>query len=79
VLAYAGFRLAWVNPVFTWVRLAQRVPVRIHIDQVPDRVRLVAGMTPTVDIVGRCSSRGCFRGLEGSALAATNYRSSPVF
>src|SRR6266853_1353114 len=35
--------LASVNPIFTWVRLAQRVPVRIHIDQVPDSVRLVAG------------------------------------
>jgi len=39
-----------VNPIFTWVRLAQRVPVRIHIDQVPDGVRLVAGMTATVQI-----------------------------
>ena len=27
--------LATVNPVFTWVRLAQRIPVRIHIDQGP--------------------------------------------
>jgi multidrug resistance efflux pump len=42
--------LASVNPVFTWVRLAQRVPVRIHIDQLPDGVRLVAGMTATVQI-----------------------------
>ena len=42
--------LANVNPVFTWVRLAQRVPVRIQIDQVPDGVRLVAGMTATVQI-----------------------------
>jgi multidrug resistance efflux pump len=42
--------LASVNPIFTWVRLAQRVPVRIHIDQVPDGVRLVAGMTATVQI-----------------------------
>jgi multidrug resistance efflux pump len=42
--------LALVNPIFTWVRLAQRVPVRIHIDQVPDGVRLVAGMTVTVQI-----------------------------
>ena len=41
--------LASVNPIFTWVRLAQRVPVRIHIDQVPD-FRLVAGMTGTVQI-----------------------------
>jgi RND family efflux transporter MFP subunit len=42
--------LASVNPIFTWVRLAQRVPVRIHIDQAPDGVRLVAGMTATVQI-----------------------------
>src|SRR6266403_4993029 len=42
--------LASVNPIFTWVRLAQRVPVRIHIDQVPAGVRLVAGMTATVQI-----------------------------
>jgi multidrug resistance efflux pump len=42
--------LASVNPIFTWVRLAQRVPVRIHIDQVPDGVRLVQGMTATVQI-----------------------------
>jgi RND family efflux transporter MFP subunit len=37
-----------VNPVFYWVRLAQRIPVRIHIDQVPDGVTLAAGMTCTV-------------------------------
>jgi multidrug resistance efflux pump len=44
----SGF--ASVNPIFTWVRLAQRVPVRIHIDEVPEGVRLVAGMTATVQI-----------------------------
>ena len=42
--------LATVNPIFTWVRLAQRVPVRIRIDQVPEGVRLVAGMTATVQV-----------------------------
>lgn len=42
--------LATVNPIFTWVRLAQRVPVRIKIDQVPNGVRLVAGMTATVQV-----------------------------
>jgi multidrug resistance efflux pump len=42
--------LASVNPIFTWVRLAQRVPVRIQIDQVPDGILLVAGMTATVQI-----------------------------
>jgi hypothetical protein len=39
-----------VNPVFTWVRLAQRVPVRIAIDHVPPGVPLVSGMTATVTI-----------------------------
>ncbi|OZI48430.1 efflux RND transporter periplasmic adaptor subunit [Bordetella genomosp. 4] len=39
-----------VNPNFNWVRLAQRIPVRIHIDQVPEGVRLVAGQTATVEI-----------------------------
>ena len=42
--------LASVNPIFTWVRLAQRVPVRIGIDQVPDGVRLVAGLTASIQI-----------------------------
>ena len=45
-----GAGLADVNPVFTWVRLAQRVPVRIHIDHVPPNVLLAAGMTATVQI-----------------------------
>jgi len=40
--------LANVNPVFYWVRLAQRIPVRIHIDHVPDGVTIAAGMTCTV-------------------------------
>jgi RND family efflux transporter MFP subunit len=40
--------IADVNPTFNWVRLAQRVPVRIHLDQVPDGLVLSAGMTCTV-------------------------------
>jgi RND family efflux transporter MFP subunit len=39
-----------VNPTFNWVRLAQRIPVRIKIDAVPEGVRLVAGQTATVAI-----------------------------
>ncbi len=42
--------LASVNPIFTWVRLAQRVPVRIRLDPLPEGVRLVAGITATVQI-----------------------------
>jgi RND family efflux transporter MFP subunit len=37
-----------VNPTFSWVRLAQRIPVRIAIDDRPEGVRLSAGMTATV-------------------------------
>jgi RND family efflux transporter MFP subunit len=40
--------LADVNPTFNWVRLAQRVPVRVKIDSVPDGVLLSAGTTCTV-------------------------------
>jgi multidrug resistance efflux pump len=42
--------LASVNPIFTWVRLAQRIPVRIQIDWIPEGVRLVTGMTATVNV-----------------------------
>ncbi|EJJ27714.1 efflux RND transporter periplasmic adaptor subunit [Rhizobium sp. CF142] len=42
--------LANINPTFSWVRLAQRVPVRISIDAVPDDVRLIAGLTATVEV-----------------------------
>jgi multidrug resistance efflux pump len=45
--------VATVNPIFTWVRLAQRIPVRIHIDEVPPGVVLAAGMTATVEIDDR--------------------------
>lgn len=40
--------LADVNPTFNWVRLAQRIPVRIRIADLPPDHRLVAGMTCTV-------------------------------
>ena len=41
-----------VNPTFNWVRLAQRIPVRIALDPVPASVRLVAGLTATVKVLG---------------------------
>lgn len=46
--ALGTYGLANVNPSFNWVRLAQRVPVRIHIDKVPEGITLAAGMTCTV-------------------------------
>ena len=36
--------------IFTWVRLAQRIPVRIQLDSLPEGVALAAGMTATVQI-----------------------------
>jgi RND family efflux transporter MFP subunit len=48
----AGTLLANVNPTFSWVRLAQRVPVRIAIDKVPPGVDLIAGRTVTVTLDG---------------------------
>ena len=39
-----------VDPIYTWVTLAQRVPVRIAIDNVPPGIPLVSGMTATVTI-----------------------------
>ncbi len=54
--------LASVDPVFTWVRLAQRIPVRVHIDSIPDTVTIALGMTATVTI-GPESGPGSTNGL----------------
>ncbi len=40
--------LADVDPIFTWVRLAQRLPVRIKIDDRPENVIVAAGQTCTI-------------------------------
>jgi multidrug resistance efflux pump len=48
--------LQTVDPIFTWVRLAQRIPVRIQIDDVPPGVVLSAGMTATVAIDDRAAA-----------------------
>jgi multidrug resistance efflux pump len=45
-----------VNPTFNWVRLAQRIPVRIALDAVPAQVRLVAGQTATVQVLPAAST-----------------------
>jgi multidrug resistance efflux pump len=44
--------LANVAPTFNWVRLAQRVPVRVKLDNPPPDVRLIAGRTATVSVLG---------------------------
>lgn len=42
--------LANINPTFSWVRLAQRMPVRVKLDAVPDDLKLIIGRTATVSI-----------------------------
>lgn len=44
-----------VNPAFSWVRLAQRIPVRIAFDEVPADFRMIAGRTATVSILDDAS------------------------
>ncbi|MDY0768497.1 MULTISPECIES: HlyD family secretion protein [Serratia] len=39
-----------VEPSFSWVRLAQRIPVRVEFDHVPDEVVLAAGMTGSIEV-----------------------------
>lgn len=46
-----GELLSNVNPTFSWVRLAMRVPVRVRIDEMPAGTLISAGMTCTVDIL----------------------------
>ncbi|WP_298954940.1 HlyD family secretion protein [uncultured Methylobacterium sp.] len=55
-----------VAPVYTWVRLAQRVPVRIRIDEAPRDLPLVAGLTATVALA---DPDGRDRGLAATVLA----------
>lgn len=45
-----GQLLANVEPTFNWVRLAQRIPVRIKLDALPENVQLSAGMTASVRV-----------------------------
>ncbi|PXA85634.1 efflux transporter periplasmic adaptor subunit [Nostoc sp. 3335mG] len=44
-------QLREVDPTFSWVRLAQRIPVRIHVDRMPAGTQLIAGRTATVTIL----------------------------
>ncbi|KAB2674195.1 efflux RND transporter periplasmic adaptor subunit [Brucella tritici] len=47
-----------VAATFSWVRLAQRIPVRIKIDRAPSGVELAAGMTATVEILASDAEAG---------------------
>ena len=42
-----------VNPVFTWVRLAQRIPVRVELNDVPCPIVLSSGLTATVTVTDK--------------------------
>jgi len=42
-----------VKPVFQWIRLAQRIPVRIKLDKLPEEVKLRFGMTASVMVMKR--------------------------
>ena len=55
-----------VNPTFNWVRLAQRVPVRIVLDDVPAGVRLVSGRTATVSVAEPRKGMPVLRDEEGA-------------
>jgi multidrug resistance efflux pump len=47
-----------VNPTFDWVRLPQRVPVRIMLDKVPANLKLIAGRTATVSVLDAAGRPG---------------------
>ena len=48
-----------VNPTFEWIRLAQRVPVRVHLDPLPEHVQLRVGTTASVLVkTGTAGSAG---------------------
>jgi multidrug resistance efflux pump len=53
-------QLPAVNATFTWVRLAQRIPVRIHVDSMPPGTRLILGRTATVTILPTGKTRDSF-------------------
>jgi multidrug resistance efflux pump len=59
-----------VNPTFNWVRLAQRIPVRVALDAVPAELRLVAGQTATVQVLAAAPARPA----TAQAAAATTTR-----
>ena len=39
-----------INPAFNWVRLVQRIPVRVEFDKLPEGTKLVSGQTVTIEV-----------------------------
>ncbi|HHB74927.1 MAG TPA: HlyD family secretion protein [Desulfobulbus sp.] len=52
-----GNLLPSVKPVFQWIRLAQRIPVRVRLDPLPDGIKLRFGLTASVMIQHRKTGR----------------------
>ncbi|MEZ8625106.1 HlyD family secretion protein [Vibrio splendidus] len=40
-----------VNPNFQWIRLAQRIPIKVKLDHIPDELQLRVGMTASIKII----------------------------
>jgi len=40
--------LPTISPTFEWIRLAQRIPVRVHLTHVPEEIKLRVGATASV-------------------------------
>lgn len=64
-----------VNPAFSWVRLAQRIPVRIALDEVPADFRMIAGRTATVSVrditpLGKSNTAASAGGASGGVAAS---------
>ena len=57
--------LPTINPTFEWIRLAQRIPVRVHLEDVPDEIALRVGTTASVLVM-----TGTHAGEGGKAVAA---------
>jgi multidrug resistance efflux pump len=78
-----------VNPAFSWVRLAQRIPVRVALDEVPADFRMIAGRTATVSVrdlspvrrrqpVGASGTVGASGAVDASAASASPATTSSV-
>jgi multidrug resistance efflux pump len=59
-----------VNPAFSWVRLAQRIPVRVALDEVPDDFRMIAGRTATVAVRTEASNNRQAGSANGASAAS---------
>ena len=55
--------LPTVSPTFEWIRLAQRIPVRIHLDELPEGVALRVGTTGSVLVMTGTGGAGGKKGI----------------